>query len=71
MNNVKYPRAVGDAFGIGYVPHSGMDFVTCPKCGNGQFRCNPQSIPVDCDKWTIEYECTRCKHIIGLVEERK
>lgn len=71
MEEVRYSRVVKNAWGDGYMPHEGMDFVTCPKCGNGVFRCNPQCIPTDAKTWTIEFECTRCKHIVGLTEERR
>lgn len=54
----------------GYTPHKGMDFFTCPKCGNGKFRSYPQSVNTEVKEWTFEFECTRCKHIVGLTEER-
>lgn len=71
MNEVRYSRVVKNACGNGYVPHEGMDFVTCPKCGNGKFRSYPQSVNTEAKEWTFEFECTRCKHIIGLTEERR
>lgn len=50
----------------GYVPHGGMSYVTCPLCGNGEFTSPPQSVPIDCPKWTYEYLCARCGHMIGM-----
>lgn len=54
----------------GYAPHDGMMQFTCPRCGNGEFVCNPQSVPTNFTKWTFEYICTRCGQMIGLTEKR-
>ena len=50
----------------GYVPHKGMDYFTCPKCGNGVFVSYPQTVVTGADVWTFEYECTKCKHRIAM-----
>ena len=55
----------------GYIPKKGMSYFTCPRCGNGTFRSYPQSVPPGADVWTFEFECMRCRHITGLMEERK
>ena len=50
----------------GYIPHSGMSYFVCPRCGNGEFRCPPQSVPTEYTTWTFEHICCRCGHMIGL-----
>ena len=55
----------------GYIPHRDMDHFTCSSCGNGTFRSYPQSVPTNAEVWTFEFECTRCRHIVGLTEERR
>lgn len=54
--------------GEGYLPdHDGTMYFTCPKCGCGEFDTFPQTIPANRDvRWTYEYQCVRCKAILGL-----
>ncbi len=63
MKNIK-----GLDRGDGYLPdHDGTDYFTCPKCGCGEFDSFPQTVPADRSvRWTYEYQCSRCKTIIGL-----
>lgn len=54
--------------GDGYLPdHDGTAYFTCPRCGCGEFDTFAQTVPADRDvRWTYEYQCARCKTIIGL-----
>ena len=51
----------------------GTDFATgyftCPRCGNGTFRCYPQTMVVGAKEQTIEYTCTKCRNVTAMVVE--
>lgn len=51
----------------------GLDFATgyftCPRCGNGVFRCYPQTIALNRKQQTIEYTCTKCNNVTAMVQE--
>lgn len=46
------------------------DFATrtfrCPKCGNTEFYCYPQTMTVGKEKHDWEYTCTKCKCVTVL-----
>ena len=54
--------------GNGYLPdHDGTVYFVCPRCGCGEFDTFAQTVPADRNvRWTYEYQCSRCKTIIGL-----
>lgn len=52
--------------GEGYCPHPNSSFVFCPKCGKGEFVAYPQAIPYGGDRWTYEYTCANCGHILAI-----
>lgn len=53
----------------------GIDFATkyftCPYCGNGMFRCYPQTVIVGAKVQTWEYTCTKCNKTMALVVENQ
>lgn len=55
------------------VRRMGIDFAsgyfTCPYCGNGVFRCYPQTVRVGAKMQTWEYTCTKCNMVTAMVQE--
>lgn len=39
---------------------------TCPRCGNDEFVCYPQTVQIGKEKHDWEYTCTRCKTVTLL-----
>lgn len=52
--------------GDGYMPHAGMKYFCCPKCGCERFKTVPQAVRVDATVWTWEYTCMECGQGMGL-----
>ena len=57
--------------GNGYIPHSGMGYFKCPRCGSETFKDIPQGIPYESEIWTFEYKCAGCGKIMGLTVIRR
>ena len=62
----KYTREEMKNKGKGYIPHEGMSFVICPKCGHDVFTSYPQSVSLSSPTWTYEHVCVNCGHMIGI-----
>ena len=56
--------------GEGYMPHAGMRYFKCPRCGGETFKDIPQGVPMDAEIWTYEMKCTGCGQIMGLTTIR-
>ena len=66
----KQADAMDRAMAEGYVPHSGMMLIKCPRCGNGTFKSYPQGVDPNAKIWVYEISCTKCRQGLGLPMER-